>query len=120
MAAGVRSSCLTLPPRFLICTRDDIYEDEDGRQWVAAKVETCSNSPFYYRIGTCITVHLCQMTILPREPSPESLTNFNFLPTMWSLESRNIYWGSDGMHWRLLNHYKGFGPEELILMLESR
>ncbi|XP_021058429.1 protein TCL1B4-like [Mus pahari] len=120
MAAALRPPWLPFPPRFLVCTREDIYEDENGRQWVVAKVETCSNSPCGNRIGTYVTVHLCQMTTLPREPSPDSFRNLNYLPTMWSLKSTSTYWGSDSMHWRLLNHYQFNGPEELILMLESR
>ncbi|XP_021035323.1 protein TCL1B4-like isoform X2 [Mus caroli] len=120
MAASVCFPRIPFPPCFLVCIRDDIYEDENGRQWVAAKVETSSHSPYFSKIETCVTVHLWQMTTLPQEPSPKSLKNFNFLPTKWRLESRNTYRGSDAMHWRLLNHSQFYGPEELVLMLDSR
>ncbi|NP_001348835.1 protein TCL1B4 isoform 1 [Mus musculus] len=120
MADSVRFPCMPFPPCFLVCTRDDIYEDEHGRQWVAAKVETSSHSPYCSKIETCVTVHLWQMTTLFQEPSPDSLKTFNFLPRTWRLESRNTYRGADAMHWRLVNHSQFYGTEELVLMLDSR
>jgi hypothetical protein len=56
------------------------------------------------QIETCVTVHLQHMTTLPQEPTPQQPINNNSLPTMWRLESRNTYTGTDGTYWRLLDH----------------
>ncbi|EDL18768.1 protein TCL1B3 [Mus musculus] len=114
MADSVHFPWMPFPPRFLVCTRDDIYEDENGRQWVVAKVET-SRSPYGSRIETCITVHLQHMTTIPQEPTPQQPINNNSLPTMWRLESMNTYTGTDGTYWRLLDHSQMGDTLQLIL-----
>ncbi|XP_021058363.1 protein TCL1B2-like [Mus pahari] len=104
-------------PQVLVSIRQGIYEDEQHRLWRVAKLETCSHSPYCSRIGTCITVHLWQMTRFPEEPTLYSPMNYNSLPTMWRLESTNTYRGTDAMYWRLLSHSQFGVTEQLILMV---
>jgi hypothetical protein len=51
---------------------------------------------------THVTVHLWKL--IPQQVIPFNPLNYDFLPTTWKLESRNIYWATDGTHWRLLDH----------------
>ncbi|EDL18769.1 protein TCL1B5 [Mus musculus] len=90
-------------PVLLVSVSLGIYEDEHHRVWIAVNVET-SHSSHGNRIETCVTVHLQHMTTLPQEPTPQQPINNNSLPTMWRLESRNTYTGTDGTYWRLLDH----------------
>ncbi|XP_029340159.1 protein TCL1B1 [Mus caroli] len=102
-----------LPVHLASITRG-IYEDEHHRLWVAANMET-SHSSHGTRTRTHVTVHLWKL--IPQQVIPFNPLNYDILPPMWRLEARNIYWGTDGTHWRLLNHSQLGNTEQLILML---
>ncbi|XP_031213599.1 T-cell leukemia/lymphoma protein 1B [Mastomys coucha] len=104
-------------PQFLTSPRLGIYEDEHHKLWMVAKLESCSYSPVFNRLGSCLTVYLWQMTRFPQEPIPSSSTNFNCLPRTWRLDSMNTYWGTDSMLWRILDHSQFGDTEQLVLML---
>ncbi|EDL18770.1 protein TCL1B1 [Mus musculus] len=101
-------------PVYLVSVRLGIYEDEHHRVWIVANVET-SHSSHGNRRRTHVTVHLWKL--IPQQVIPFNPLNYDFLPTTWKLESRNIYWATDGTHWRLLDHSQLGDTEQLILML---
>uniref|UniRef100_A0A8C6MV57 Uncharacterized protein n=1 Tax=Mus spicilegus TaxID=10103 RepID=A0A8C6MV57_MUSSI len=120
MAAAVRFPRWPVP-LCLITIRHGIFEDEFHRKWIVAKVQTCSYSPYFcgvsFRTRRCITVHLWHLTRFPQEFTPYNPMNYHSLPWMWTLQSMNIYRGTDSKQWRLLTHVQVGDILQLILML---
>ncbi|XP_021057096.1 protein TCL1B1-like [Mus pahari] len=99
-------------PVVLVYVKADIYEDEHHRLWRVANVEISSHCD---SSGSCITVHLWQPS--PHQRIPYNPMNEDSLPTVWILEARNTYRGTDSLQWRLLNHSQVDDSVQLTLML---
>uniref|UniRef100_A0A673U974 T cell leukemia/lymphoma 1B n=1 Tax=Suricata suricatta TaxID=37032 RepID=A0A673U974_SURSU len=120
MASGT-SPFSGAPPEFLQARRPGIYEDENGRTWVAVVIRLGPSQRALSSVSpsiaweSSITVHLWQMPVHPQEPMPPSQLSLSRLPFMWLLYSRKKYKAADTRFWEIASHGQVDSIEELVL-----
>ncbi|XP_040598490.1 protein TCL1B2-like isoform X2 [Mesocricetus auratus] len=109
---------LELPPLSLTSVRPGYYRDEKQKLW---KVERRGFHPYHptdSMLGASITISLLKVSRLPQKATSPAPLRLLCLPKTWQQHSLILYWCTGSRFWKLVDHTKIGGREQLVLKLD--